>query len=160
MFMMDDFSDKKTLLIETHTVPKNVLKVSICQFYLSQTYKDLLEDENIQPFYEGVKELQEHHVVPLGRIDTPYKKMVEARKDKRNIFNSPINFVYITRGSNRTIQNQSYEMYRKYCEEESLYALNLEDCNTEDETQVRKLLEKRFDNTKIRIKKRVSDVLV
>lgn len=160
MFVIDDFSDEKTLLLETHTVPKNVLKVSICQFYLAQTYKDLLKDEKIQPFCEEVKELQEHHVVPIGRIDTPYKKMVEARKDKSNLLNSPINFVYITKESNRTIQNQSYEMYRKHCNEESLYKLDFKDCNTEDESQVKELFKMRFEETRTRINQRVSDVLV
>lgn len=161
VFMIEEFSDEATILLETHTTPKSVLKTSICQFYLAQTYKDFLNTEKrIQPFDEAVKELQEHHIVPIGRLDTPYKQMADARKDKRNIFNSPVNFAYITKETNRKIQNLPYEVYGKYCAQEILFKLNLEpECETLEAEQVKDLLKKRLDGTKAEVKNRIEKML-
>lgn len=160
IFKIEDFSDEPTILMETHTAPKTVLRTSICQFYLAQVYKDLLENQELHPFTEEVKELEEHHIIPIGRLDTPYKKMVEARKDKMNFFNSPVNFAYILRKSNKRILNLPYEVYKEYCTKNSIFALNLPaDCKTMEKDMAKEFLKERLKNTEEAIRRRIIDML-
>ena len=47
----------------------------------------------------------------------------KRRDDKKNVFNSPLNFIYITKDSNQKISNHQVEYYVKYCNDNSVYDL-------------------------------------
>ena len=47
---MQGFSDKETLLMKTSVIPKAVVRKTLCQFYLAETYTDLMTDAEIQVF--------------------------------------------------------------------------------------------------------------
>lgn len=160
MFMIRDFSDEKTILMETYTTPKTVLRTSICQFYLAQTYSDLLEKELLNPFCKEVKELQGHHIIPVSRMNLKDEERLKAREDKTNIINSPVNFAYILKDTNKKISNQVYEQYQKYCKENSIFGLNLSKAEeTLEDEQIREILRERLGKTKTEIQKRINNRL-
>ena len=50
----------------------------------------------------------------------------KRRDDKKNVFNSPLNFIYITKDSNQKISNHQVEYYVKYCNDNSVYDLHID----------------------------------
>lgn len=71
-----------------------------------------------------------HHLMPLG--SSPDKKIgtttKELRKDKFNQFNSPLNMLYITKASNKTISSMDYHKYSS--DDRIAKVLNLLGCQT------------------------------
>ena len=65
---MQGFSDKETLLMKTSVIPKAVVRKTLCQFYLAETYTDLMTDAEIQVFSDVCDKLEEHHIVPVGTL--------------------------------------------------------------------------------------------
>lgn len=74
--------------------------------------------------------LDVHHLMPLG--SSPDKKIgittKELRKDKFNQFNSPLNMLYITKASNKTISSMDYHKYSS--DAKIANVLNLLGCQT------------------------------
>lgn len=159
MFHMQGFSDKETLLMKTSVIPKVVVRKTLCQFYLAETYTDLMTDAEIQVFSDVCDKLEEHHIVPVGTLDSTYKGMEKKRRDdKKNVFNSPLNFIYITKDSNQKISNHQVEYYVKYCNDNSVYDLHI-DINGKkeiNELNLAEILEKRFGSVKADVEKRVN----
>lgn len=154
VFNMPDYSDSHILLLESNKTPKDVIRNSICQYYLACTYPDLIsrpnEKSTINIFMDGVKDLEQHHLVPIGSM-----KMINVddkydRKKKEQIINSPLNFVYITPKANKDISGSSIESYLKYCNAISIFKLNLhingEPVDTPE--KVKEIMKTRFDTIK------------
>lgn len=143
------YSDKETLTMvkisETDKIPPAVMTSYICQFYLSQGYRDLLTDENLNFLYPD--RFETHHLFPLGGQD---KKMGEPtekiRKDKKSCYNSPLNMAYITKKSNRLISNMDYVKYSQ--NEQIKKKLPNVGCNVtvNKELEVDEFLENRYTN--------------
>lgn len=113
------FSDVDFLMLSgasNDEYPKNVLGNTICQFYLSMGYEDLVADEggntvHLSVFSEYALNLQIHHVIPLGSTGDILRSTKTIRGDKKHYLNSPLNFMYITDNANRTISNRSLSEY-------------------------------------------------
>lgn len=163
VFAMQGFSDKKTLLMQTSVVPKGVIRKKICQFYMAKTYKDLMTEEYIQVFSKQADKFEEHHIVPIGSLDKDTFKGMEKRRreDKKNIFNSPLNFMYITKESNLIISNQSLAYYVQFCNDATIYDLHIDIANRDsmDDDYVEQMLEKRFQTVKKDVVNRIEKYL-
>ena len=109
MFHMQGFSDKETLLMKTSVIPKAVVRKTLCQFYLAETYTDLMTDAEIQVFSDVCDKLEEHHIVPVGTLDSTYKGMEKKRRDdKKNVFNFSIKFyLYYKRFKSKNFKSSS-----------------------------------------------------
>ena len=83
----------------------------ICQFYLSQGYKDFHTDEFLTFLSES--SFQKHHIIPLGSNKKIGETTDILRKDETNIHNSPLNFIYITQTSNSDISDMKFADYQK-----------------------------------------------
>lgn len=113
------FSDVNFLMLSgapNDEYPKNVLGNTICQFYLSMGYEDLVADEggntvHLSVFSEYALNLQIHHVIPLGSTGDILSSTKTIRGDKKHYLNSPLNFMYITDNANRAISNRSLSEY-------------------------------------------------
>ena len=107
------FSDCSFLLMEKANedrVPKEHLGRYFCQFFLSQSDSDLIDDtKHVSVFSE--EELQKHHIVPLGSIAKIGELTKELRDDRTNILNSPLNFIYILESTNKAISDDSLQEY-------------------------------------------------
>ena len=162
VFDMQGFSDEKTLLLQTSVTPKNVIRKSICQFYLSQTYRDLRTPEIIHVFSENADTLEEHHIVPIGTLQDTYRNMEKTnRKNKGSLFNSPVNFALITKKSNLDISNNPVDYYIRHCNKDAVLELNLDDItmNVVDEKLLEKALHKRLEKIESLVHKRIADYL-
>ncbi len=161
-FNMPGFSDEETLLMKGDEPPKKVIKDTICQFYMSVTYPDMLNDKiTIQPFWTLGHKLEEHHIVPIGSLKSTYKKCAqEIRKSKKNIANSPLNYVYITEKSNKEISSRLLSDYIKEVTAGSRYKLkiNVEKMDSINEECVTEFLKSRFESTKEAIAERINSI--
>lgn len=162
VFNMPGFSDEDTLLLRTTVAPKNVIRKKICQFYLAKTYQDLRTQEKLSPFCESGDTLEEHHIVPIGSMQRTFKNMEKdevkkERGNRRNIFNSPLNFAYITKKSNLEISNQNIDFYITCCNPGGIYGLNIETTGEEYTCEkVMDILKMRFDKTKLEVEERIN----
>lgn len=149
------FSDKEFLLLNkddgTEIYPKEFLRDTICQFYMVKTYKGIFEESVlINPFTD--KNLEKHHVIPLGSFKYPdekIKKSEERLRDNRGYFlNSPVNFIYITDNENIAISNDKISDYTKRIENyasKCLLGLN-GTFDTSSEEKCKCILSLRYDN--------------
>ena len=161
---MKGFSDENTLLLRTSVTPKGALRKAVCQFYLSGTYKDLMTDTILHSFLDDKDNLEEHHLVPIGTLSRNYKTMEKAeRTDKRSLFNSPLNFAYITKDSNLQIGNTSVDQYIKIVDQDSVLELHLDSLQNGQQLLDKKSLEealaKRFSLIKKDINKRIQNYI-
>ncbi len=112
---LQDFSDVSFLLYEnyknTKNAPKEILGNYICQFYLAYTYPDMFQDKKqISTFMKDNDKLEKHHIIPLGSVNTMKESAQRLQKEK-NIYNSPLNFIYITAGANKRVSSKSVQDY-------------------------------------------------
>lgn len=170
IFDREDFSDQETVLMEKkNKIPKEVIKRTICQYYLAKTYYDLLnnsksqEKEKINIFMDEVESLEYHHLIPLGDISNTVKS---SRTDKTALLNSPINFIFITPDTNKQISAKSIESYLKECCETSVFKLGLVGIIVFEgqekiigEERARKYLNMRYTEVKNEIKGHVENLL-
>ncbi len=107
------YSNEETLTMckvnETDKIPPAVMTNYICQFYLSQGYRDFLTDENLNFLYSDGFEI--HHLLPLGGNKKIGETTKSIRKDKKSPYNSPLNMVYITKKSNGLISDMDFSKY-------------------------------------------------
>lgn len=161
------FADKDILLMKNPSVyPEKVVSNTICQYYLSGTYRDILKNvfdeeeykaEELEALNPDIK-IEKHHVMPLGSLRSKYKNMnktEDKRKDGNNLYNSPLNFLYISEKANRLISNSSLKEYIEYCDTDTLKSVGIETwdeiSNKEvgfqlGEAELNIFLEKRYKN--------------
>lgn len=164
MFEGSDFSDIRTVLMETGYPPKTVIKAAFCQYYLSLTYYDFCTQEKLSTLSESADTLEEHHILPLGNDEEVYKNKEftrQLREDRTCIYNSPINFVYITKKSNGDISSKSISSYKVMCDKSSLQKLHLNvmDANFTNRDEVKEKLAKRYEEVVTEIEGRIGDYL-
>ncbi|SHI53020.1 Protein of unknown function DUF262 [Anaerovibrio lipolyticus DSM 3074] len=154
IFKASYFTEKEFLLLkkpdDTGIYPKEFLRDVICQFFLIQNYKGLIEKNvPINPFTE--ERLEKHHVIPLGSLKYPDEKIKNSedklRSKKDYFLNSPVNFVYITAAENLAISDDKLSDYApriKNYASKSVLGLN-GDFDTSSEASCRKILSQRYD---------------
>ena len=126
--------------------PKNFLRDVICQFYLSSTYNDLTDSTRIlSAFYSINETLEKHHVVPLGSVATIGESAARLRSDQDNLLNSPLNFIYITKETNKKISDMKLEDYSTHIQGTCINALSFNPpFKTETREDIYAILEGRF----------------
>lgn len=105
-------TDEQTLTmknVSSGTFPPDKISTFICQFYLSQGYKDFHTDEDLNFLSESVFGM--HHIIPLGSDKKIGESTKDIRKNPYDIHNSPLNFIYITRTSNSDISDMKFSDY-------------------------------------------------
>ena len=164
-FCDDKFANEEILLVDNQFVePEEILKKSICQFYLAKTYSDILKNNANDKYKQkqnsvfseckNGETLQYHHIMPIGELGTIYKdidkKLNESgRKDKSNKYNSPLNFILISSLANRLILNNTLSYYIKFCDNSPLTEMGIQqgitDSNIKDANkEIDKMLHKRY----------------
>ena len=91
-------------------VPKEHLGKYFCQFFLSRPYADLIDDGITVSVFSKEK-LEKHHIIPLGSVTKIGESSDKLRADKTNVANSPLNYVFITDGTNLKISDKSLKEY-------------------------------------------------
>ena len=177
------FADRDIVLMKNPSVyPEEVIGNTICQFYLSETYSDILkplpEKNDYQPqtlsaLNDSVK-LQKHHIMPIGSLSVKYKdanKTTESRrKDNSSPYNSPLNFLLISEKANGLIQNHTLKEYFELCDKTALNSVDIEDHTFTDmsdreigyrigDEALQLFLEKRYDDFKSRITAKCRNLL-
>lgn len=164
-FCDDKFANEEILLVDNQFVePEEILKKSICHFYLAKTYSDILKNNANDKYKQkqnsvfseckNGETLQYHHIMPIGELGTIYKdidkKLNESgRKDKSNKYNSPLNFMLISSLANRLILNSPLSYYIKFCDNSPLTEMGIQqgitDSNIKDTNkEIDKMLHKRY----------------
>lgn len=163
VFARKDFSDKNTLIpqLDETVSAKDVVRTSICQYFLAQTYKDMLDsNKNINVFMSENTKLEEHHIIARGELNVKLSKINNDRNNKKSIVNSPLNFVYITAETNKAIANATLGEYIKKCTDETIASLGLHQCkNKVGEDEITEFLEKRYEHIKVTIKDKIEKLL-
>ena len=177
------FADRDIVLMKNPSVyPEEVIGNTICQFYLSETYSDILkplpEKNDYQPqtlsaLNNSVK-LQKHHIMPIGSLSVKYKdanKTTESRrKDNSSPYNSPLNFLLISEKANGLIQNSTLKEYFEFCDQTALNNVDIKDHTFTDMSKqeigyrigdeaLQLFLEKRYDDFKSRITAKCRNLL-
>lgn len=136
MWKASDFSDKDFLLYkrsqQTGNYPKEILGDYICQFYLAHGYNDILPDKNGRLTFlctfteENAEAIEKHHIVPKMSFQSirEENEWSKTKEGKCNVVNSPLNMVYISRGTNKKISSCDLPAYLKYVEQSCTYDLN------------------------------------
>lgn len=132
------FADREILLMENPSIyPEKVIGNTICQYYLSNTYRDILQDvfednqytvQRIETLNPDLK-LEKHHIMPIGSLGAKYKSMdktQDKRKDGNSPYNSPLNYLLISEQANRLIANSSLKEYIGYCHKGALREVGIE----------------------------------
>ncbi len=160
------FSDCSFLLMEKANedrVPKEHLSKYICQFFLTRPYSDLIHDEKQVNAFIGEK-LEKHHIVPLGSIAKIGELSEKLRNDRTNIVNSPLNYVYITEGSNLEISDKSLAEYEVAITPSAKAALGIANypsvTDLDDESKVKKWLTERHKTLQGMIQNRIKSLLL
>lgn len=164
-FCDDKFANEEILLVDNQFVePEEILKKSICHFYLAKTYSDILKNNANDKYKQkqnsvfseckNGETLQYHHIMPIGELGTIYKdidkKLNESgRKDRSNKYNSPLNFMLISSLANRHILNSPLSYYIKFCDNSPLTEMGIQqgitDSNIKDTNkEIDKMLHKRY----------------
>ena len=160
------FSDCSFLLMEKANedrIPKEQLAKYICQFYLSRTYSDLIHDDRQINVFSKYK-LEKHHIVPVGSVSKIGESTDILRKDKTNIVNSPLNYVFISDATNLEISNISLKEYEQDITASAKAALNIVNYPSveklNDKTTIKAWLKERYKILKGQIQNRVMNMLL
>ncbi|MGL5936099.1 MAG: GmrSD restriction endonuclease domain-containing protein [Cetobacterium sp.] len=150
---VEDYSDLETLLNDSKT-PGPISKNLLCYILSLEPY-DLLpgtHSERLKTFEitEGVSELEDHHLIPLG-TGTKYGELsAKIRNDKTHILNSVLNRALISKEANRKIRDMGFEKYMQDVQDMSRIGqminkdLSQKD-NEDQEIYYRRVLESRFN---------------
>ena len=160
-----NFSDEKFLLMEKadeERIPKKVMRMFMCQYLLSKTYKDMFEEDKVLSAYSDEPGgFEAHHIIPLGRVKKVGESTSALRNADKNICNSPLNFVYITKKANKEISDESLKDYVQKINAEAKSKLHITAYTRADipENQVKDILKERYDFLKGDIKDRIGTLL-
>lgn len=161
-----NFSDEKLILMEKvqeERYPKRILRMFVCQYLLAKTYSDMFDEEKtISVFSKYASTLEAHHIIPLGSVKKINESTVKLRNDDKNLCNSPMNFVYITKESNDQISDDSLEYYITRITDQARSALSIQNYALSDisEDTTREILRARYIALKGEIKARVRKLLM
>lgn len=135
------FSDCEFLSLakvgEHEQVPKKDIGNWLCQFLLARTYLDLdtklqkgKKQIRVSPFIPIDQQLDKHHLLPLGSASASQNSntlgneqdaLTKAeRNNPANIYNSPLNFLLITKKANLNISQSDWAAYSCYINAYSL----------------------------------------
>lgn len=160
------FSDCSFLLMEKASedrIPKEHLAKYICQFYLSRTYSDLIHDDRKINVFSQYK-LEKHHIIPVGSVSKIGESTDILRKDKTNIVNSPLNYVFISDATNIEVSNISLKEYEKEITASAKATLDIVNYPSveklDDEATIKTWLKERYKILKGKIQNRVTDMLL
>ena len=160
-----NFSDESFLLMEKTTedrIPKKVMRMFMCQYLLSKTYKDMFDKDKVLSAYsEEIGGFEAHHIIPLGTVKKVGESTKELRNDEKNICNSPLNFVYITKKANKEISDEALKDYVQKINAEAKSKLHITAYTSADipKDQVRDILKERYDFLKGDIRDRIETLL-
>ncbi|SCX88084.1 A nuclease family of the HNH/ENDO VII superfamily with conserved AHH [Butyrivibrio hungatei] len=160
-----NFSDESLLLMEKvqeERYPKRVLRIFMCQYLLAKTYADMFDPKiTISVFSNVANALEAHHIIPLGSVKKMDESTEALRKDDKNICNSPINFVYITKKSNDEISDDTLDVYITKITDEAKSTLSIQSYTTSniDEDNTKQILKQRYTALKGDIKTHVRQLL-
>lgn len=168
VLVAQNFSDEKLLLLEKaddERYPKDVIRHFICQYYLAKTYADMFDaSKTISVFMDDSDQLEAHHIIPLGTVTKYGETTAALRGNRKHICNSPLNFVYITKQSNKAISDDSLDVYAQKLCSQARSALMISkysaysDGDTED--KIKAILKDRYDYLEGDIKQHISDLLL
>lgn len=158
------FSDKEFLLmgnVNIERYPKAVIKNFFCQYLLSQTYTDMFDEhKTISVFMDRADELEAHHIIPLGSAKNIGQSAKQLRKKNDSIYNSPLNFVYITREANKTILDASLSEYVTKITRQAKSRLHITAfTQMPDEDKTKGILSDRFDSMQGDIKEHIEQLI-
>lgn len=166
IFRTKNFSDKDLLLMkkaEEGRTPKNVLRNFICQYWLAKTYPDMFSGNKISVFCVKAKELEAHHIVPLGSAKKIGESSKNLRNNEKHICNSPVNFVYITKEDNKKISDTKLIDYVNSIKPEAKSNLHLTaysvNENLDTDEKIMNFLKERLDWLDGDIREHVKDML-
>ncbi len=160
-----NFSDQPMLLMEKASeerVPKRVLRSFVCQYLLAKTYADMFDSNTtISVFSEYASTLEAHHIIPLGSVKNVDESTSALRNDDKNICNSPLNFVLITKKSNDAISDDSLDIYITKITDEAKAALSIQNYTIAqiDADATKQILIGRYTALKGDIKSKVKNLL-
>ena len=160
-----NFSDEKLILMEKineERYPKKVLRMFVCQYLLAKTYTDMFDEkETISVFSKYANTLEAHHIIPLGSVKKVNESTAKLRNDDKNICNSPMNFVYITKVSNDRISDDSLDIYITKITDQAKATLSIQHYTSPEinEDSTRQILRARYTALKGEIKEKVARLL-
>ena len=128
----------------------------------SKTYKDMFDENKILSAYSDETErFEAHHIIPLGTVKKVGESTKKLRDDEKNICNSPLNFVYITKKANKEISDESLKDYVQKINAEAKAKLHITAYTNSDipQDQVKQILRERYDFLKGDIRERISTLL-
>lgn len=167
VFNSQNFSDKGFLLMEKvgeDRYPKLVLRAFICQFLLAKTYVDMFDSgKRLSVFSDSAKDLEAHHIIPLGTVTKVNESTTALRSDPKNICNSPLNFVLITKQANKEISDDSLDVYAAKICDEAKSALHINGYTgtaaTDTDQKVKDILTVRFSALNGDVRDHISQLL-
>lgn len=156
------YSNKEILTMckvdETDKIPPATMTKFICQFYLAYDggYKDLCKEQTLlNGLYDPDMRLEIHHINTLGSSKKIGQLTRELRKDKKNLFNSPLNMIYISKTANKIISDMEFQKYA--VDPVITNSLSLVGCNpVGKENDMNKFLEARFNDLSAKLEKQLS----
>lgn len=156
------YSNKEILTMckvdETDKIPPAAMTKFICQFYLAYDggYKDLCKEQTLlNGLYDPDMRLDIHHINTLGSSKKIGQLTRELRKDKKNLFNSPLNMIYISKTANKIISDMEFQKYA--VDPVITNSLSLVGCNpVGKENDMNKFLEARFNDLSAKLEKQLS----
>ena len=160
-----NFSDQQLILMEKtqeERYPKRVLRTFICQYLLAKTYSDMFDSkEIISVFAKSAGTLEAHHIIPLGSVKKVNESTAALRNDDKNICNSPLNFVLITKKSNDAISDDSLDIYISKITDEAKSGLSIQNYSSPniDADATKQILMGRYTALKGDIKSKVNKLL-
>lgn len=154
-----DYSDLETLLNDSKT-PSPVSR-NLLGYILSLEPYDLLpgcHSERLKTFEitENSRDLEDHHLIPLG-TGTKYGELSsKIRNDRNHILNSILNRVLISKEANRQIRDMSFDRYMNEVQDMSrigqMINKNLEKRQDEElDYYYKRVLEERYNTIKDRL---------
>ena len=166
IFDAQNFSDQQLVLMEKtqeERCPKRILRYFVCQYLLSKTYSDMFNSQEIiSVFSKLANTLEAHHIIPLGSVKNINESTAALRNDDKNICNSPLNFVYITKDSNDAISDDPLDIYITKITDEAKSGLSIQSYSSPniDADATKQILLGRYTALKGDIKSRVQKLLL
>ncbi len=119
--------------------------------------------KKISVFSDAAATLEAHHIIPLGSTKKVGESTKQLRNDRKNICNSPLNFVYITKDSNKAISDEPLDIYVTKINVQARVKLQINGFSSIDvcktEADVKKLLDQRFIYLEGDVKNRIDSLI-
>lgn len=164
VFCNEQFANEEILLMENPYIkPEDIVTKTICQYYLSRTYQDILKEipqkkyvpATISVFSEehSKEGLQKHHLMPIGGLDVLRREAEKLIEDgtqgivKQNKYQSPLNFLMISAQANQLISNNQLQYYIKECNNTTVQKIGIDiKENIDSNEEINEFLHARYKN--------------